>query len=272
MHIISAVRGTALWSMALEQVRRRYAQVFDAVPSSDPDCFVVAYEPANRCGGTGTVRSSVGLTFGVDRPFFCERYLSGRAEDVLRAHMDQPCERTEIVEVGPLAAESAGDGAELITILPTLVRDLGRRYGVMTVTRQLIALLRRIGYSFEPIAAARSDRLPPAERRQWGTYYQQAPQTGLIRIERLVPTCARAAGRYRPTRPEYGRATLGRHDGDRRSEDGINRDRADRDRATRGRTVEGSADGGPAHWGRAGRDRSSEDRIDKDKERTLALA
>ncbi len=246
MHIINAIRGTALWSMALEQIRRRYAEAFDAVPSSDPDCFVVAYEPAERCGGTGTVRSSVGLTFGTGRPFFCERYLSGRAEDVLREHMRRPCERTEIVEVGPLAAESAGAGAELITILPTLVRDLGRRYGVMTVTRQLTALLRRIGYSFEPIAEARSDQLPPDERRQWGTYYQQAPRTGLIRVDRIVAPCARAAVR-RPIRPELGRREPDRHATDRHHDDGLNRDRAERDQI-------------------------DTDRIDNDKERTLALA
>lgn len=224
-------RGTPLWCASIEQVRRRYAAIFGADTSADPDWFVVAYEPAGRDAfngddersrrevlssadvldsQAGQVLACVGVTGAAGRPLFCERYLPAPAEDVLAVHLGHPCDRSEVVEVGPFAAEVPGAGRELLRVLPMFAWERGMRYGLVTVTQQLRHLLDQEGYPFEPLVDARQDRLTAEEQAAWGSYYEQRPRTGVIRLERLAPVLVRSAGRYRSTNLSFSRVDDGK--------------------------------------------------------------
>ena len=68
---------------ALALVRRRFEATFDATTSAQPDSFLVAYEPSAADPSGGRVLACAGITVGRDRPFFCEQYLPGPAEQVV---------------------------------------------------------------------------------------------------------------------------------------------------------------------------------------------
>ena len=196
MYLTNAARGTPLWRSALALVRRRYESTFGASTCPEPDSFVVAVADHDEAADA-TVLACIGITSGTDVALFCERYLPAPVHEVLDLHMGRPCRREDIVEVGPLAAESPGAGAEVMAILPLFAWERGMRYGMMTVTRPVAAMLARQGYPLEFIADARRDSLAPEDGAAWGRYYDMAPRTCLIRLENLAPMLVRSAGRFR---------------------------------------------------------------------------
>ncbi|MEK8106381.1 thermostable hemolysin [Micromonospora sp. M12] len=132
-------------------------------------------------------------------PLFCEQYFDEPAEQVVGARLGRPAHRRNIVEVGPFAAQESGAGAEILAVLPMFAWERGMHYGLVTVTRRLTLMLRRQRYTFEPLVDARPERLPPDQRERWGTYYDNDPQTGLIRLEHLAPVLAESAGGTGPS-------------------------------------------------------------------------
>jgi len=197
MQFTNAGRGTLLWRSALALVRRRFEATFDATTSAQPDSFLVAYEPGAADPSGGRVLACAGITVGRDRPFFCEQYLPGPAEQVVSEYLGRSCPREEIMEVGQIASDGPGAAAALLGVLPVFGWECGMRYAVMTVTEHLGKVLARNGYPFEPIVDARREHLPIEEQEKWGRYYDAKPQAGLIRLERTGPVLARSAGRYR---------------------------------------------------------------------------
>jgi hypothetical protein len=178
-------------------VRRRFAATFDASTSAQPDSFLVAYEARTADAANHRVLACAGITVGRDRPFFCERYLPGPAEQVVSEYLGRPCPREEIMEVGQIASDGPGAAGALLGVLPVFGWESGMRYAVMTVTDHLGQVLAKHGYPFEPIVEARPEHLPVEEREKWGRYYDAKPWTGLIRLEKTGPVLARSAGRYR---------------------------------------------------------------------------
>ncbi|MGW4891635.1 thermostable hemolysin [Kitasatospora sp. NPDC004240] len=208
MKIALARRGSPAWHSSTDVVRDVYGRWYGAEVHSEPDCFLVAHEEAAReaseeSSGAAEDRSTrsplavAGLTFGsADRPFFSERYLDGPLERRLRDLSGGAVDRERIVEVGSLASRVSRTGLELIRLTPIVAWCLGMEYILCTATRQLTATFARVGIEFVPYAPADPGVLDAEERACWGSYYEQAPQVGVIPLNALHRLFTEMTGRY----------------------------------------------------------------------------
>jgi hypothetical protein len=108
------------------------------------------------------------------QPLFLEQYLDQPIERALATALRRPIARPGIVEVGNLAAISAGMARMIIPQLARHLHRLGYIWVVFTATRALRNSFHRLG--LRPLALTRADpaRLPDAGA-SWGTYYDQDP-------------------------------------------------------------------------------------------------
>src|ERR1035437_10669335 len=176
MRIAIARRGSALWQACAELACDRYARDYQAHITPSPDCFIALCSDE----GTEVPVACAGLTHGGERALFIDNYLGGDAADVIGGRLGAPCERTGLVEVGPLASAEAGAGLELIRMLPALCWCNGAEFLLCTLTRPLSVMLARIGIRFTPMTEAREDLLPPDHQGRWGSYYDTAPIAGYV--------------------------------------------------------------------------------------------
>jgi hypothetical protein len=136
------------------------------------------------------------MTFDSPRGFFSERYLDNPLEQSLREIGGTAVTRDDVVEVGSFVA-TGGSGAELIRLLPLLAWCQGMRYALCTATGPLAEVLPQFGVPFVPLGQARPTWMSDGERSRWGTYYDHAPTTGLVPLDRLGELVRSCTGRYR---------------------------------------------------------------------------
>jgi hypothetical protein len=131
----------------------------------------------------GRWQAASGYTPADGRSLFLEQYLDRPIEDSLARGLSRPIVRGGIVEVGNLAAVSAGMARTLIPLLARHLHRLGYEWVAFTATRELRNSFRRLGLS--PLRLARADpvRLPDGGA-SWGSYYERAPLVMAGRIER----------------------------------------------------------------------------------------
>lgn len=105
---------------------------------------------------------------------FLEQYLDAPIEEVLGHAVRRPIARNDVVEVGNLAAASAGMARALIPLLARHLHRMGYRWVAFTATRALRNSFHRLG--LQPLALAPADpaRLPD-RGVSWGSYYAQDP-------------------------------------------------------------------------------------------------
>lgn len=105
---------------------------------------------------------------------FLEQYLERPIEHAIAGALGRAVPRAGIVEVGNLAAVSAGMARLLIPQLARHLHRLGYRWVVFTATRALRNSFLRLGLRPLPIAPADPARLPDGGA-SWGAYYEQDP-------------------------------------------------------------------------------------------------
>jgi hypothetical protein len=135
--------------------------------------------------------ASSGYTPADGQPLFLEQYLDRPIERSLASGVGRPVAREGIVEVGNLAAVSAGMARTLIPLLARHLHRLGYEWAVFTATCELRNTFRRLG--LKPLRLARADaaRLPDGGAN-WGSYYEHDP---LVMAGRIV------RGLHVPSRP-----------------------------------------------------------------------
>jgi Thermostable hemolysin len=190
-----AVPGTLEWNCAVALVKKRYQESFDATVNPNPDRFFVCY--ADSDSNELQALACVGITFASKRRLFSEQYLDAPVEEVIAAREDREIRRDTIIEVGSLATVGFGVAAELIRVLPILAWCMGTEYVITTATARVRNICEKTGIFFLPLGLATPDHLSPAERINWGGYYQEQPITGYISMEELARTFfANNTGRY----------------------------------------------------------------------------
>ncbi|MGW6912734.1 thermostable hemolysin [Kitasatospora sp. NPDC054939] len=195
MKIALAPRSSPSWHSSSDVVRDVYARWYGAEVQSEPDCFIVVHEEDDREGRWPL--AVTGLTFASpDRPFFSERYLDGPLERRLRDLSGGAVDRDRIVEVGSLASRVSRTGLELIRLTPIVAWCLGMEYILCTATRQLTATFARLGIEFVPYGPADPAVLANEELACWGSYYEQAPQVGVIPLAAVHRLFSEMTGRY----------------------------------------------------------------------------
>lgn len=179
---VVARRENVLWRASTHLARTVYREEFGADIDPSPDLFAALQHNAREEGpaGDASLGAVAGVTFAGNAHLLSEYYLSGSVESILAPRIGQRLQRSEIVEVGPLAARTSGDGARLCSLLPLLAWCNGAKVIVCTVTGRLSRLLTRLDIDFVPLAAAEERALPRRLQGDWGTYYDAAPVTGYV--------------------------------------------------------------------------------------------
>jgi hypothetical protein len=124
--------------------------------------------------GLGRWQAAAGYAAAAGGRLFLEQYLAHPVEQALAHELGRPLARHGIVEVGNLAAVSAGMARLLIPQLARHLHRLGYRWVVFTATRALRNSFLRLGLRPLPIAPADPARLPDGGA-SWGAYYEQDP-------------------------------------------------------------------------------------------------
>lgn len=124
--------------------------------------------------GLGRWQAAAGYAAAGAQPLFLEQYLDQPVEQALAAALGAPIARGSVVEVGNLAANSAGMARALIPQLARHLHRMGYRWVAFTATRALRNSFHRLGLKPVPIAAADPARLADGGAH-WGSYYDQDP-------------------------------------------------------------------------------------------------
>ncbi|WP_437730218.1 thermostable hemolysin [Sorangium sp. So ce1335] len=197
MHIKVSFGSSDDWSQAVDLVRQKYRRSFGAEVRPNPDCFVVCTTDHGLGAAPSKVVACAGLTFSSGDRLFSEQYIDEPIEQVISALERQPVSRDAIVEVGSLASIEHRAGTELIRAVPILAWCLGKKYILCTITANLKIIFDAVGLNFQPVRGADAARLGEGAQERWGSYYEQRPQTGYIRLDAIADMFARNTGRYR---------------------------------------------------------------------------
>jgi hypothetical protein len=118
--------------------------------------------------------AGLGYTLAGRGRLFVEQYFDQPIEDAIASGLALPVRRDEIVEVGNLAAVSAGSARQVIVYMTSLLHELGRTWVVFTSTRALLNSFLRLGIATVALGRADPVRLPD-RGESWGTYYATDP-------------------------------------------------------------------------------------------------
>jgi len=124
--------------------------------------------------GLALWQAAAGYAAADAQKLFLEQYLPGPIEHALAAALGRPVSRAGIVEVGNLAAVSAGMARALIPQLARHLHRLGYRWVAFTATRALRNSFHKLGLKPLPLVAADPARLADGGA-SWGSYYEQDP-------------------------------------------------------------------------------------------------
>ncbi|MDQ0742474.1 MULTISPECIES: thermostable hemolysin [unclassified Pseudomonas] len=170
-----------------------YHRHYGAHMTPNPDLLI-----ARRSLTSGELTACAGISFASpNQPLFSERYFDEPIEAVLASLSQQCLLREHIVEIGSLASDDSHAAAEIIKALPILAWFMGAKAILCTSTRRLRVLLKYHGIPLRIMGDAGADRLSELELRQWGSYYAQSPQTGVILLEECSHLFSQYCGRLK---------------------------------------------------------------------------
>jgi len=178
----------------VEALNIRLAQVFDLrehktdecgeIESFIQQCFAAAHGAHvskfmprlfSLRAKRGDLIAAFGLRAASDSSLFLETYLKQPIESVLQKRLEHSVRRQDIIEVGNLSAIYPGAARWLIVALTALLHDEGYKWVVFTGTAALRNGFSRLGLRPVELGAATLEHLPPLDRPNWGSYYDNAP-------------------------------------------------------------------------------------------------
>ncbi|MCE2745450.1 MAG: thermostable hemolysin [Burkholderiales bacterium] len=133
------------------------------------------------CSPQGSMLAAAGYNLAEDGPLFLEQYLDMPLEQQIQQQLGLEIARSEIAEVGNLAALQAGGARMLIEMMTQRLHQEGRRWVAFTATKSLINSFHRMGLSPVILAPAKPERVK--NPKAWGSYYQQNPHVAIGDIQ-----------------------------------------------------------------------------------------
>ena len=131
--------------------------------------------------GDGRLVAVCGLRGAGSGPLFLETYLGNPVEQLISDKAATPVDRDDIVEIGNLAVSEPGMAPVLLASVSKYLHDSGTQWAVFTAIPMLKNSLARFNMQLEVLGAADIRHIPPAERPDWGTYYDKQPQVMAVR-------------------------------------------------------------------------------------------
>jgi len=126
-------------------------------------------------GRDGQWAAALGYTPASSNELFVENYGGGSVEHQISGKLDTLVKRDQVVEVGNLAASTAGAARRLITGAIQYLYEAGFCWVIFTATRALLNSFSRL--DLRPILLATADPARLPDRGQgWGSYYEMHPQ------------------------------------------------------------------------------------------------
>jgi hypothetical protein len=130
----------------------------------------------------GRLVAACGLRYASTGPLFLESYLDRPIEALLSSSMGAPVDRSATVEVGNLAVARGGYARQLIISLTLHLKREQADWAVFSAVPALRNSFLRLGVPILQLVAADRRRLPPAQRDEWGTYYDARPFVTAVRV------------------------------------------------------------------------------------------
>lgn len=112
---------------------------------------------------------------------FLEAYLEQPIETALSQRIGQEVERGAIVEVGNLAVSERGLARMLLSEVILHLHETNAEWAVFTAIPALCNSLIKLEVQVEFLGEASIDKLAPADRAGWGSYYDRQPQVMAVR-------------------------------------------------------------------------------------------
>lgn len=133
------------------------------------------------CSPQGNMLAAAGYNLAEEGPLFLEQYLDKPLEQQIQQQLGLDIARSEIAEVGNLAALQAGGTRMLIEMMTQRLHGEGRRWVAFTATQSLINSFHRMGLSPVILAPAKPERVK--NPKAWGSYYQHNPHVAFGDIQ-----------------------------------------------------------------------------------------
>lgn len=125
--------------------------------------------------------AAAGIRLASSGPLFLERYLDEPLEAAVSRLTASTVQRSDLVEVGNLAALSAGSARIMIIAVTWLLAVRGLQWVAFTGAATLVNSFHRLGLAPTVLAQADPGRLQ-GDAASWGRYYAQHPQVFVGRI------------------------------------------------------------------------------------------
>lgn len=123
----------------------------------------------------GACTAVAGIRPAADGALFLERYLDTSVEAALGELVGKQVPRAELAEIGNLVSGQRGASHLLFLVFTAALHRAGYRWIVFTATHALRNNLNKLGYPLLKLADASVERIDPAARVEWGTYYDSEP-------------------------------------------------------------------------------------------------
>jgi hypothetical protein len=177
-------RHHALRGVTERMVADVFRTEYDAAVGGFPDLMIAAIDGSGRPQCAAALRDQ-------ESGFFSEQYLDEPLETAIAAATGYAAARSDILELGSLAALRPGGLLLLLRGFAEFGLDAGYHWGVFTATDRLRRLARRIGVELVDLGPADAGRIEnPAV---WGSYYQHDPRicavAGPGARDKLIRSC-----------------------------------------------------------------------------------
>ncbi|MGL6070027.1 thermostable hemolysin [Craterilacuibacter sp.] len=160
-------RGEAHYPALTRFISHTFRQHYQA----QPDHFLPWLLSEELAGETQAV---LGVALADRSALYLEHYLAQPIEQRLALELCRPVARSQLVEIGNLAAHGR-HAATLIRMLVLSLHAAGRPWVVFTAPPRLTRMLAHMGLMTRPLLRADPACLPPEQQKLWGSYYAEQP-------------------------------------------------------------------------------------------------
>lgn len=138
----------------------------------------------------GQLNAALGYQSAAAGPLYLEQYLTQPIDQIIALRLDLPgLARQQIVEIGNLAAISAGATRQLILQLAPHFQQQAVRWLVMTATTPVQQSFQRLGiaHCLHSLANVQQDAVSGGES-DWGQYYHHHPTVLAVDLQTSIAT------------------------------------------------------------------------------------
>lgn len=125
--------------------------------------------------------AAFGMSKLADKKAYLEQYLDQPVEHYIAFMTGEKVERSEVFELGNLAADYPGATRRLIKKMTSMIYNQGGRWVVFTANNLVLNAFHKLDLNPQVISKADRHRLPN-HGINWGHYYETSPQVMFIEV------------------------------------------------------------------------------------------